>query len=228
MIRINGGVRGQRETIDGFGQIKSLIRQGGQRSMTKSLEHLSEVVRKDYLSGPYPTEVERRSGSFQATWRRGGKENIFEVTSKGMTFEGKLGSTDRRARILAVGGTIRPTGGRKFLTIPTGFAKTPTGQTKREYMRPARQIPNTFLTRNKSTGQLTIWQATAPRRRSSQRLSEVAKPIFFLVREVTIKGRFYHTKAEKKATPGVNKIWQDDMTLLVKRGQETLNRIRAA
>ena len=165
MIRINGGVRGQRETVAAFGQIKSLVRQGGQKATHESLNHLSNVVRKEYLSGPYPTEVERRPGHFQATWRRGNAQNIYEVKTDGLRFEGTLGSKAVMARILAVGGTIRPVRG-KYLTIPTGFAKTPTGQLKQEYSRGARNIRNTFFIRRGS--HLTLWQATGRRRRGSR------------------------------------------------------------
>lgn len=221
MIRIGGRVNGQRQTVETFLQVKSLVQQGGQRTMHKSLDYVSEVMRRDFLSGPYPTEIERRSGSFAATWRRGHPQNIHEVRSQGLSFIGRLGSEDRRARILAVGGTIRPTGGRRFLTIPTGFAKTATGQVKAEYRRPAREIPNTFLIRRGT--RLTIWQSTGQRRRRG-RLSEVAKPIFFLVPSVTIRGRFYHTKTERKADPGVQALWRELIVTIEKQAQPRLSR----
>jgi hypothetical protein len=215
MIGIGGRVHGVAQTVSAIQQIPSLIRQGGERTMHRSLDYLSEVMRKNYLSGPYPTEIERRGGSFQASWRRGHPQNIHEVEAQGTKIHGRLGSKDRRAKILAVGGTIRPTGGRQFLAIPTERAKTPRGVTKAEFDRPLRQIPGLFLQRARSGGLF------AARKRGSG-----LEVLFNLVRQATIRGRHYDEKAVRKATPGVQGFWRDLVGTILGRAQQTIRRVR--
>src|SRR5262245_25590627 len=107
MIIIKGQIQGLQETSSALTQLPSLITQMGEAAMRESLEHMGESIRS-FLTGPYPENIERRSGSFIATFRRGHDLNIFTVSSQGTTVTGTFGSNDPRARILNEGGTIRP------------------------------------------------------------------------------------------------------------------------
>ena len=83
MIRINGRVTGLAEVSSAINQIPSLLRQAGEGAMTEVLELVSTTLRKDFLEGPYPTEIQSRSGSFRTTFRRGHPDNIFRIESQG-------------------------------------------------------------------------------------------------------------------------------------------------
>jgi hypothetical protein len=209
MIQIKGQVRGVQETVAAFGQIPSLLRQAGMRAMTDSLEYLGKVVRDDYLQGPYPQEIERRSGSFRATFRRGHPDNIWEVKAQGTQIFGTFGSRDTRAHILNDGGTIRPTRS-QFLAIRTEFTKTGRGVVREKYQQPLRNIPNTFVAKQ------TVFE----------RIGKRIIPIAWLRRSVSIVGRHFMQKGSQKAEPGIQEIFRAQFETVLNRVQQALARIR--
>jgi hypothetical protein len=210
---IGGRVLNAQETVAAFGQIPSLLRQAGLAAMTESLKLLSDTVRNDFLMGPYPTEIERRSGSFRASFSRGNQDNIWDVRAQGTSILGEFGSQDKRARILNDGGTIRPVRS-QFLAIRTEFTKTPRGVVRAKYQQPLRAIPNTFV-RMRGADRGTVFEKIGKR----------LVPIAWLVRSVTIVGRRYIQKTEAKAGPGVQTIFRERFNLVLARLQETVRRI---
>lgn len=215
MIPIAGRVTGLSETTAMMQQIPSLLRQMAQAAMRESLEYLSTVIRTDFLQGPYPQEIERRSGSFRATFQRGHPLNIFEVQARGTTVTGTFGSTDKRARILNEGGTIRPVRS-QYLAVRTEFTKTPRGVVREKYQQPLRNLPNTF-----------VRPIRAPKARAAvfERIGRRLVPIAWLVREVTIKGRHFMERGSHKAAPGIHAIFQGRIDAMVTRLHETLRRV---
>ena len=116
MIPIKGRVTGLKETVSAISQIPSLLQQAGIASMTECLALLSKTVRDDFLQGPYPDEIERRSGSFRATFGRGNPKNIFRVEARGSIITGTYGSEDIRARVLNDGSDYLPGGVIRLIT----------------------------------------------------------------------------------------------------------------
>jgi hypothetical protein len=209
-----GQVMGARETIDTFGQIPSLLRQAGMAAMTDSLALVSKIVRDDYLQGPYPQEIERRSGSFRATFARGNPLNIWQVQAQGTSILGEFGSKDKRVHILNDGGTIRSSRPGGFLAIRSEFTKTPRGVVKAKYQVPLRQLPNTFVARPKGKGPTVF-----------EKIGKRIVAIAFLVKQVTIKGRKFMQKTEAKADPGVQTIFRERFDTVLTKLQDTLRRL---
>lgn len=218
MIIIRGGVRGVQETVQAFGQIPSLVRQAGMAAMTTSLALMSQTVRDRYLLGPYPTEIERRSGSFRATFARGHPDNIWEVRAQGTQVLGRFGSKDQRARILNDGGVIRPTRS-QFLAVRTEFTKTPRGLVQAKYQQPLRNLRNTFVRMGGQRG------ARAARGTVFERIGRRIVPIAWLVKYVLIRGRHFMEKTERTATPGIVTIFEQQFATMLTRVQHTLQRI---
>jgi hypothetical protein len=213
MIITKGSVRGLAETSSAINQLPSLLQQMGQAAMRESLEHVGESVRS-FLVGPYPTEIERRSGSFIASFRRGHAQNIWQVQAQGTQVIGTFGSNDQRAHILNDGGTIRPVRS-QFLAVRTEFTKTGRGVVKEKYRQPLRNLPNTF-----------VRPISAPKAVAAvfERIGKRVVPIAWLLKEVTIIGRKFMQKGEAKATPGIQSIFQARVDAVLTRFNETLQK----
>lgn len=222
MIRVNGELRGVSTMISALSQIPSLLQQGGIRAMTESLELVSATTRREFLSGPYPTHLEPRTGRLRASLRRGDRDNIFRVAAQGSQITGEFGTSVVYARIHEVGGVITPKHG-QYLAIPTGFAKTSGGVLKTAYNRPLRQIPNTFLLRTR--GGLMLWERLSGRGGGRRRLSEVARPLFRLVRRVVIPARPYLAPSAQQSEAGIAGIFTAMVQRLIDRANDTLRRI---
>ena len=213
MIPLRGNVRGLSETVSAIGQLPSLLKQAGEGAMREVLELVSKTVRDDYLRGPYPDEIERRTGSFRATFARGHADNIFEVRSQGTTITGTFGSKDRRARILNDGGIIRPKTS-QFLAVRTDFTKTSGGVVRPKYRGPLRGIPHTFVVmRGASKG--TVFE----------RIGKRIFPIAWLVKQVFIRGRKYMEKTVNAVRPRIQEPFERRFGQVVSRLQDTLNRL---
>lgn len=210
MIPIRGRVTGVNETISAFGQIPSLLRQAGMAAMTDSLGLLSRVIRDDYLQGPYPFQIERRSGSFRATFQRGHAENIWDVKARGTQVVGTFGSKDKRAKILNDGGTIRSTRPGGYLAIRTEFTKTGRGVVREKYRQSLRNLPNTFIAKG------TVFE----------RIGRRIIPIAWLRKQVTIDGRRFMEQGSRRANPGIQTIFQERFDTIISRLQAVLARIR--
>lgn len=217
MIIIRGSITGLAETSNAFTMLPSLLNQMAQAAMRESLEHVGESIR-GFLVGPYPEFIERRSGSFIATFRRGNSQNIFTVTSQGSVVTGTTGSTDIRGHILNDGGVIRPKTS-QFLAVRTEFTKTPRGVVQAKYQQPLRNIPNTFVVmgspKNGRQGRGTVFERRGKR----------IVPIAWLVKYVVIVGRKFMQKGEAKATPGIQAIFQSRVDAVLTRFNETLKRV---
>jgi hypothetical protein len=215
MIRIGGRVAGVQETVSALAQIPSLLRQAGIGAMTEVLQLVSKTVRDDYLRGPYPEEIERRSGSFRATFARGHQDNIFRVESQGTKIIGTFGSQDKRARILNDGGTIRPTHS-QFLAVRTEFTKTAGGVVRPKYRGPLRGLPNTF-----------VRPIRAPKAKAAvfERIGKRIFPIAWLVKEVFIRGRHFMEKTVAAVTPRAEEPFRRRFGEVINRFQQTLNRL---
>lgn len=216
MIPIRGQVRGVQETNSAIGQILSLLIQAGEGAMTECLELLSKTVRQDFLEGPYPEEIQSRSGSLRATFRRGHKDNIFRVESQGTKIVGTFGSNDKRARILNEGGVIRPRAS-QFLAVRTDFTKTSGGVVRDKYRGPLRGLPNTF-----------VRPIRAPRAKAAvfEKIGKRIVPIAWLVRYVLIKGRHFMQKTRDTAAPQFEGIFRRRFQQVTDRMNQTLQRLR--
>ena len=216
MVGITGKIQGLAETSSAISQIPSLLVQAGMAAMNETLTLLSKTVRDDFLRGPYPQEIERRSGSFRATFARGHADNIFQVRAEGTKIIGTFGSTDRRARILNEGGVIRPRNSR-FLAVRTEFTKTSGGVVRAKYQQPLRQLPNTF-----------VRPIRAPRAKAAvfEKIGRRIIPIAWLVLYVLIKGRHYVEKTVSKATPQIGPIFERRFGMVITRLNQTLARVR--
>jgi hypothetical protein len=212
MIPIRGEIHGVRETQAALSQVPGLIRQAGMKAMTRSLQLVSRTVRDDYLQGPYPTEIERRSGSFRATFARGHTENIWQVQASGTQILGTFGSKDKRARILNDGGIVRSSRPGGYLAIRTEYTKTGRGVVREKYRQSLRNLPNTFVAKG------TVFE----------RIGRRIVPIAWLRKFVTIRGRRFMEKTEQKATPGIQAIFREDLGGLLTRLQSTFDRLRGA
>lgn len=217
---IQGRQRGTAETQAALPQLMSVIRQAAVGAMTASLELFSRTLRQQYLRGPYPTEIERRTGSFAATFQRGHAENIFEVRQQGHVITGRFGSTDRRARILDEGGVIRPRHG-TYLAVRSDFTKTSGGVVRAKYQQPLRNLPNTFVRSIRAPKA----KAAVFERLGRGRTARVI-PIAWLVTEVTITGRKFMEKTVNATRVGITEIWNTRLQAPLQRLQSTLGRLR--
>jgi hypothetical protein len=207
---ISGKVNGLPETSAALSMIPSLLRQAGMSAMTASLELLSKTVRDDFLMGPYPQEIERRSGSFRATFARGDPDNIWQVQAQGTQVLGTFGSKDKRGHILNDGGIIRSSRPGGFLAVRTEFTRTPRGVVMAKYQQPLRNLPNTFVAKQ------TVFERRGKR----------IVPIAWLREFVKILGRHFMEKTEKKATPGIQTIFQQKFDTVVTQLTNTLQKLR--
>lgn len=225
-MRVSGRMTGAAQVVSAIAQIPSLLSQGAERAMHESLQIVSTVARGTYLSGPYPTRLQPRTGRLRASLRRGDRENIWQVRRQGTTITGELGTSTVYARIHEEGGVIRPVRGR-YLAIPTAFAMTSSGVLKREYQGGLRQIPHTFFIRSR-TGGLSLWQRTAARRVRGAKLSSVAKPLFWLVRQVRLPKRPFLRPAVEQSRPQITERFQVMVNTVITRANETIRKIRGA
>jgi hypothetical protein len=220
MITIRGKVTGGPETASALSQLPSLLQQAGMKAMTAGLQLLSKTVREKYLAGPYPEEIQSRTGSFRATFQRGHRENIFQVESRGTQIIGTFGSRDIRAQVLndgtgfLPGGVIKPKG-HPYLAIPTSAAKTASGgRLQHQYAnRPLREVPDLFPYTTKK-GSLAL------ARRRGNRL----EVLFILVRQVKIKGRQFLQKARDASFPGIVTEFQQTFTTVIRQVESALRR----
>ena len=215
MIPIKGKITGVQETVSAISQIPSLLQQAGIGAMTECLELYSEILRKEHMEGPYPEEIQSRTGSLRRTFRRGQPNNIFQVSARGSTITGTFGSEDKRARILNEGGVIRPVRS-QYLAVRSDFTKTAGGVVRAKYQQPLRQLPNTFVRR-----------ISAPRAKAAvfERIGRRVIPIAWLVKYVFIKGRQYMQKTMTKATPQFAPIFEKRFTRIITQMNDTLRRI---
>jgi phage gpG-like protein len=223
MIKFNGRVVGQVEMIAAFGQLPSLFKQGAERAMRESLEMVSSVARSKYLSGPYPTYLQPRTGRHRASLRRGDKDNIFSVASQGTTVTGVLGTKAVGARIHELGGVIRPTRG-QYLTIPTAQAKTPSGVLKPEYSRGLRSIPGLYFQRTRSG---VLYAAQRDPARGRTRSSRI-RILFWLARQVKIPARPYLNPSLNESRAAITERFQVMANTIIQRTNETLQKLRRA
>jgi hypothetical protein len=216
MIRIGGRVSGVQETVSAIGQIPSLLKQAGEGAMREVLELVSETLRKQYLEGPYPEEIQSRSGGFRSTFRREHAENIFEVRSQGTRITGTFGSKDKRGRILNDGGVVRSSRAGGLLAVRTEFTKTAGGVVRPKYRGPLRGLPNTF-----------VRPIRAPRAKAAvfERIGKRIIPIAWLVASVFIKGRHFMEKAVAAVSPRVEEPFRRRFGEVINRFQQTLNRL---
>lgn len=216
MIPVRGRVTGVQETNSALSSIPSLLRQAAQGAMVECLELLSTTIRQDFLEGPYPEEIQSRTGSFRRTFRRGQPQNIFRVEAKGTMITGTFGSEDQRARILNDGGIIRPTRS-QYLAVRTDFTKTAGGVVRAKYQQPLRGLPNTF-----------VRPIRAPKAKAAvfERLGKRVIPIAWLVKEVFIRGRHYLDKGLAKASPQFVPIFQKRFDQVIDRFNTTIARLR--
>jgi hypothetical protein len=184
--------------------------------MTESLALFSKTVRDVYLVGPYPTEIERRRGSFRATFARGHADNIWKVEAQGSAVMGTFGSQDRRARILNDGGTIRSSRPGGYLAVRTEYTKDARGAVRAKYQQPLRNLPNTF-----------VRPIRAPKAHAAvfERIGRRVVPIAWLVKEVFIKGRRFMEKTRAVVEPKIPAIFQQKFNTVFTQLQNTLNRI---
>ena len=216
MIPIRGRVRGLQQTNAVVEHAKSLLLQAGHGAMTEALEMVSETLRKDYLAGPYPEEIQSRSGSFRATFRRGHRDNIFRVQSQGTKITGTFGSQDKRARILNDGGIIRPKTS-QFLAVRSEFTKTAGGVVRQKYRESLRGLPNTFV---------RPIRGRKAKAAVFERIGRRIIPIAWLVKFVFIKGRHYAEKTVARVGPSLPPIFRRRFDQVTTRLNQTLARIR--
>jgi hypothetical protein len=219
MIRIRGKESGVNETSSAVNQIPSLLVQAGMGAMTEALELVSTILRKEHMEGPYPEEIQSRTGSLRSTFRRGHKDNIFDVKAEGTKIVGTFGSQDKRARILNEGGVIRPRHA-QYLAVRTEFTKTAGGVVREKYRGPLRQVPHTFVRMGDPKG---------PRFARGTVFEKIGKkiiPIAWLVKYVLIKGRQYVQKTVAKATPRIPPIFERRFGEVLTRWQQTLQRFK--
>lgn len=216
MIQVTGQVSGLQETSSALQMLPSLLQQAAQAAMTQSLQLLSTTVREKYLMGPYPEQIERRTGSFRATFARGHPLNIWQVRAQGTQVLGTFGSSDRRARILNDGGVIRPVRS-QYLAVRTEFTKDSRGAVRAKYQQPLRQLHNTFVRPIRAPSAVAA---------VFERIGRRVVPIAWLVRFVLIRGRKFMESTQRDATPGIQMIFQQRMDVLITRMNDTLARIR--
>jgi hypothetical protein len=219
MIKVMGKVTGLVETQSALSTLPSLFVQAGLGAMTESLEMISEILRKEHMEGPYPEEIQSRTGSFRKTFRRGQPNNIFQVTAQGSTITGTFGSTDKRARILNDGGVIYPRRG-PFLAVRSDFTKTAGGVVQAKYQQPLRQIPNTFvrpIKRRRGLAELAVWEKIG---------KKTIIPIAWLVRQTYHVGRKFMEKTSAKAGPMIPPIFERRFQMVIDRMNQTLAKIR--
>lgn len=222
MMRVGGRVLRLRETISAFAQIPSLLRQAGEGAMTESLLLFSEILRREHMEGPYPTEIQSRTGSLRSTFRRGSRDNVFRVEARGSTITGTFGSEDRRARVLnegsgyLPGGVIRSSRPGGLLAVRSDFARTAGGVVMAKYRGPLRGLPNTF-----------VRSIRAPKAKAAvfERRGKIAVPIAWLVEGVKIVGRFFMEKTLRTVEPRLPGIFTRRFTQVIDRLNETLRRI---
>ena len=218
MIPIKGKITGLAETSSALNQLPSLFQQAGIGAMTECLELYSEILRKEHMEGPYPDEIQSRSGSFRRTFRRGQPQNIFQVTARGSTITGTFGSEDQRARILNEGGVIYPRRG-PFLAVRSSFTKTAGGVVQAKYQQPLRQLPNTFVRRihhRRGTAEAAVFE----------KRGRLIVPIAWLVRQVYIKGRQFMAKTLTKAAPRMPAIFERRFHMISEQMQKMLARFK--
>lgn len=111
--------------------------------------------------------------------------------SKGFTIRLRAGEREvPYARIQEFGGTIRPRRSR-YLAVPLPNAKTPGGD--KRFASP-RDVPNLFVITGKSGNPVMM-----------QRVGKQARPMFVLLKQVTIPATFYLTRAMKVVQKDVKK-----------------------
>lgn len=219
MIKVNGRLTGLAETASAISQIPSLLQQAGMGAMTESLELFSEVLRKEHMEGPYPEEIQSRTGSLRKTFRRGNPQNIFQVKAQGTKILGTFGSEDKRARILNEGGVIRPKTS-QYLAVRTEFTKTPGGVVREKYRGPLRGVPNTFVRMGSAR------EGRQARGTVFEKIGKKIIPIAWLVLFVVIKGRRFMQKTQAKAEPKIPGIFARRFQSVLDRLQQTLDRLR--
>lgn len=215
MIRINGHVRGQVESIAAIQQIPSLLQQGALRAMTESLQLVSATSQREFLSGPYPTHLQPRTRRLRASMKRGDRDNIFRVDAQDTRIIGEVGTNVEYARIHEVGGIIRPKRG-QFLAIPTEAIKTPTGLIQSRYrVESFRQVPNTFIRRSRS-GSPGIYE----------RFSGGIRRIAHLLRQVTMPPRPFLGTALQRSQTSITERFQLMVQTIIDRANQTLRNVR--
>jgi hypothetical protein len=219
MIPIKGQILGVRETVAAFAGIPSILRQAGQSAMTESLALFSKTVRDVYLVGPYPEYIERRTGSFRATFARGHADNIWKVEAQGSAVMGTFGSQDRRARILNDGGTIRSSRPGGYLAVRTEYTKDARGAVRAKYQQPLRNLPNTFVRMGPPRGGRQL------RGTVFEKFGKRIVPIAWLVSYVVIIGRRFMERCEQQVGPRIPAIFQQKFNTVLTQLQNTLNRI---
>jgi hypothetical protein len=218
MIKIRGKISGLAETSSAISMIPSLLKQAGLAAMTESLELFSSILRTEHLEGPYPGEIQSRSGSFRSTFRRGHPDNIFRVESQGTKITGTYGSKDKRGRLLDQGGVNYPRSG-PFLAVRSEFTKTPGGVVRAKYQQPLRQIPNTFvrpIKKRRGLAELAVWE----------KIGGTIIPIAWLVRQTFHVGRKFMSKTEAKAGPRIPEIFERRFQIVIDRMNQTLAKLR--
>lgn len=232
MITIRGKISGLDQTMSAISQLPSLLQQAGIGGMTETLTLFSKTVREKFLKGPYPQEIERRTGSFAATFSRGNTENIFTVEARGSMVVATFGSQDIRARVLNEGTGYLPGGVIKskrpggYLAIPTDAARTsPRGPLKAQYRnRSWRDVPNTFVGRSRRGGLFIAQRSIGSGRRRGSGFVVLA----ILVKEVRIAGRHFMEKTLAVVQPLIPGIFQTRFDRIIQRANETIAKIRRA
>ena len=211
---MSGRMTGGPETTQTTKALANLLAQAARAAMTEGLEFLSTTLRTKYLRGPFPTEIERRTGRFAASWARGDRDNIFTVVQEGPKLIGTLGSQDVRAHILNQGGVIRPTRS-QFLAIRTEITRDARGVVLPKYRGPLRNVRNTYVRRTAS-GKLGVFERIR---------KNVSVMIALLVKSVTIRGRQYAEKGLREATPGIVARFEARFNTVVQRMNDTLRKL---
>lgn len=219
MIRIQ--VTGLSQTQDAIQSLRPVLQGHLSKAGTESLDYVSELAQRRYLSGPYPTYLQPRTGDLRASWGRGHPLNLYTIVLNGLQVRGEVGTRIAWAASHETDITITPKRS-TYLRIPMPFAKDARGALKPEYrVQSARSIPNTRIFRGPS-GNLFIWQVTRSATRGAR--AQVI-PLFLLKRSVFRRGRPVKAPVEQQSLGWVEQNLGKHLTEAEATVQVALNQV---
>jgi hypothetical protein len=217
MLRIQ--IQGLTQTQDAIQSLRPVLQGHLQKAGTESLDYVSEFAQRRYLSGPYPTHLQPRTGELRASWGKGHPLNIYTMVLNGLQVRGEVGTRIPWAASHETDITITPKRS-TYLRIPMPFVKDARGALKPEYrVQRARSIPNTRVFRGPS-GRLFIWQVNRSNTRGAR--AQVI-PLFQLKRSVFRRGRPVKAPVERLAIGWVEQNVGKHLTVAEQTVQAALN-----